>query len=163
MPKRENKKHQTAVKYTESFEGRLDAVTVSRLIPRSLLFLSIMEFAVELAEEKKMRLEDVPAFLRGAHSLAAPSGALVHSAGPAPSRANVSLSEVRQRPTVDKKSQAEQIRSKIVDKSKSSGKDMEETGSVAPKPGSDAPPQSTKGNADVAEELEAAFCSPEGM
>jgi len=61
---KELKKCQTTVKHTKSFDQRLSSAIVSDFIPRSVLFLSIIEFAVELAEKEKMRLEDVPAFLR---------------------------------------------------------------------------------------------------
>ena len=160
MPKREKKKHQTAVKYTASFAGRLAAVTVSEHIPKSLLFLSLLEFSVELAERKKMRLEDVPAFLRGIHLLPAPKSGHTGKGANTTSSSDGSLSQSG-RSDGDKTVEANMIRTRMANLSL--GKVMEQAvKAVAGEVGNDDPTQSSSGNADVAEELEAVLGIQEG-
>ena len=61
---KEKKTRQTAVKYSPGFEARLEKALHSRRIPRSTIFMDMVELAVEFSEKTELRLEDVPAKLR---------------------------------------------------------------------------------------------------
>lgn len=63
---KQKKTCQTAVKYTPDIDLRIEKTIRSKGVPRSFIFHSLIEVALDYAEKSSVRLEDVHVHIRSA-------------------------------------------------------------------------------------------------